>query len=194
MKVNQFTSLRLDHTQLIPYKEEHVEQYHKWMLDEEIRKLTKSELLTIKEEYEMQKSWQEDKDKLTFIICNAANDKLILIGDVNIFTVPAFEVDNLVDNHYLNTGKYGEIEIMIAEKQYRGQNHGYNAIKMILFYANQVGFDQFIVRIAVDNTQSLNFFKRIGFTKLYSNSVFNEQVLHFSHKVENCNILSFPFE
>lgn len=37
-------------------------RYHEWMKSEELQRLTASEPLTLKQEYDMQKSWQEDKD------------------------------------------------------------------------------------------------------------------------------------
>ncbi len=43
-------------------------RYHTWMENEEIRELTASLPLSIDEEYEMQQTWLNDKDKCTFII------------------------------------------------------------------------------------------------------------------------------
>ena len=53
---------------LVPYLARYVEKYHAWMEDPEIRELTASERLTLEEEYEMQRAWQRDNTKHTFII------------------------------------------------------------------------------------------------------------------------------
>ncbi|CAF1000063.1 unnamed protein product [Rotaria sordida] len=53
---------------LVPYGKHHVKKYHTWMENEEIRELTASLPLSIDEEYEMQQTWLNDKDKCTFII------------------------------------------------------------------------------------------------------------------------------
>ncbi|KAF8154896.1 GNAT domain-containing protein [Crassisporium funariophilum] len=68
MKTNSDTVLVGSRVVLVPYRSEHVSKYHEWMLDEDLRTLTASEPLSLEEEYEMQKKWQEDEDKLTFII------------------------------------------------------------------------------------------------------------------------------
>ncbi|CAG4963645.1 unnamed protein product [Parnassius apollo] len=99
---------------LVPYKEYHVPKYHNWMKSEELQKLTASEPLTLEEEYKMQKSWQEDDDKCTFVIldknalCEQNSSEIdAMIGDTNIFITNKEKM-------------LGEIEIMIAEKTARG--------------------------------------------------------------------------
>ncbi|KAL5534927.1 hypothetical protein ACEPAF_3017 [Sanghuangporus sanghuang] len=68
MKANQNLAIVGERVLLVPYRKEHVEKYHEWMLDPELRELTASDPLTLEGEYEMQRKWQEDEDKLTFIV------------------------------------------------------------------------------------------------------------------------------
>lgn len=69
MKLNTHHSLSTPKILLVPYSPHHVPQYHTWMQNPQLQKLTASEPLSIEEEYAMQKSWREDGDKLTFIVC-----------------------------------------------------------------------------------------------------------------------------
>ncbi|EKG14635.1 hypothetical protein MPH_08108 [Macrophomina phaseolina MS6] len=71
MKVNEYTALLTPRVLLVPYSAHHVPTYHAWMQDPAIRAATASEPLTLAEEYAMQRSWRDDGDKLTFIVCAA---------------------------------------------------------------------------------------------------------------------------
>lgn len=108
------------------------------MQDDELRRLTASDLLTIEEEYDMQHSWRVDNDKLTFIVCTHP-DKLTslyaqtlrrgvspgyqdapdrMIGDVNLFLsddVPDEQTDEQADAVTTQPRPViGELMIMIA--------------------------------------------------------------------------------
>ncbi|RHZ80233.1 hypothetical protein Glove_138g57 [Diversispora epigaea] len=74
---------------LVPYRPEHVPKYHEWMKSPFLQEMTASKPLTIEQEYEMQRSWHLDENKM--------------IGDVNLFF-------NDEENSTVS-----EIEIMIAE-------------------------------------------------------------------------------
>ncbi|KAF1845563.1 uncharacterized protein K460DRAFT_337907 [Cucurbitaria berberidis CBS 394.84] len=74
MKLNENDAIITPRVLLVPYSSHHVPAYHEWMQDEDLQKLTASEPLSLAEEYEMQRSWREDADKLTFIVCTAPSD------------------------------------------------------------------------------------------------------------------------
>ncbi|XP_075025804.1 alpha/beta-tubulin-N-acetyltransferase 9 isoform X2 [Calonectris borealis] len=63
MKINQNTVLQGQRVTLVPYTSAHVPRYHEWMQSEELQRLTASEPLSLEQEYEMQRSWQDDADK-----------------------------------------------------------------------------------------------------------------------------------
>jgi len=181
MRVNAHTAIVGDTVILVPYRTEHVEKYHLWMQSAELRELTASDELTLEQEYAMQRSWQEDEDKLTFIILarpleptpsnleltNEDIGALPMIGDVNLFFKnsredPEFEV---------------ECEVMIAEPAYRGQRRAHAALALLLSYACDkldVGKGSFVARIGAANTRSIALFSNLGFKVVRTISVFDE--------------------
>lgn len=115
---------------------------------QEIQKATASEPLTLEEEYSMQRSWREDADKLTFIVCTHPGEQFYnditqkpqtqfmspgeqdapesMIGDVNLFL---YDDDEEEDDEQTNVAEapkrtrtvIGELEIMIARHDQRGK-------------------------------------------------------------------------
>ncbi|XP_053423688.1 alpha/beta-tubulin-N-acetyltransferase 9 isoform X5 [Nycticebus coucang] len=132
MRLNQNTLLLGKKVVLVPYTAEHVPRYHEWMKSEELQHLTASEPLTLEQEYAMQRSWQEDTDKCTFIVLDAEKwqtqpgitEENCMVGDVNLF---------LTD---LEDPTVGEIEVMIAEPGCRGRGLGTEAVLMMLSYVS----------------------------------------------------------
>ncbi|GJE89227.1 acyl-CoA N-acyltransferase [Phanerochaete sordida] len=186
MRANENTMLVGDQIVLVPYREEHVAKYHEWMASTELQELTASEPLTLEEEYEMQRKWQQDEDKLTFIVCARGDgtgesqdlqSALTMIGDVNLFLKgdradPEFEA---------------EVEIMIAERAYRRRGFAATALQMLLSYATApdsprplpVPKERLVVRIGEKNEPSMRLFEKLGFAITKRVAVFEEVEMRF---------------
>jgi len=52
----------------VPYRPEHLPNYHEWMQDPFLLEATASEPLSMDEEIEMQREWRDDEKKCTFIL------------------------------------------------------------------------------------------------------------------------------
>ncbi|TCD60303.1 hypothetical protein EIP91_010410 [Steccherinum ochraceum] len=186
MKANQDTLIVLDDICLVPYRKEHVAKYHEWMLSQELRELTASEPLSLEEEYEMQRKWQNDDDKLTFIICARQTsdtapipilDQLRMVGDVNLFLKGSTEDEDFE----------AEAEIMIAEPSYRRKGIALLALQMMLSYATSptalsplpVPPASLVVRIGESNLSSIRLFEKLGFVLTKKVEIFQEVELRF---------------
>ena len=167
MKLNEDLCLVSEKFTLVPYKHKHVKKYHEWMKNVELQEQTASEPLTLEKEYEMQKSWHEDEDKLTFIILNNEETNEIdrMIGDVNLFIADDEE----------NTIKVGECEIMIAEKSHRGKGLAKPLMTTLIKYAENNNIcSKFIARIGYENKPSQNLFQKLGFEEESRGECFKE--------------------
>ncbi|EIW67798.1 hypothetical protein TREMEDRAFT_18845, partial [Tremella mesenterica DSM 1558] len=145
MKINQNIVLFGTKVILVPYRQ--LQKYHEWMQDVTLREATASEPLTLEEEYEMQRKWAEDEDKLTFIILarqyhsaprSGEERESRMIGDVNMFLADGFEGD-------------AECEIMIAG------NLSYITTRL------NIRPIQLIARIGNTNQASIRLFQTLGF-------------------------------
>lgn len=77
MKINENIQVVGPKVTLIPYLREHVVTYHKWMQDPVLLEATRSEALSLEEEFRMQQSWRNDDDKLTFLISHNESGTLM---------------------------------------------------------------------------------------------------------------------
>ncbi|KAI1783728.1 GNAT domain-containing protein [Ganoderma leucocontextum] len=206
MKANERTAIVHPDVVLVPYRKEHVAKYHEWMTSEELRELTASEPLTLEEEYDMQRKWQEDEDKLTFILLLgtpepftsdappqqgdvglpevATNrlEALPMIGDVNLFFNGARDNGGEDDDFEV------EVEIMIAEPAYRRRGIAHTALQLMLSYATDpaspsplpVARERLVARIGEKNGASIRLFEKLGFSVTKRVAVFEEVELRFS--------------
>lgn len=132
------------------------------MQDPELQAATASEPLTLEEEYAMQRSWREEGDKLTFIVClPAAEGEVVeagvhdgedrMVGDVNVFLSRGEVEDDEEEEdeevqgegegevHRQDSKKdeaaiMGEIELMIALPHLQGQGYGRAALLTFMTY------------------------------------------------------------
>lgn len=143
------------------------------MENEELRELTASERLTLKEEFAMQKSWREDNDKLTFLVLDrrryeeSGNEIESLVGDTNIFI-------NFEDDSGCQI-KTGEAEIMIASQSDRCKGFGYEAmVQMLRYGVDCVGLEKVVAKIGLKNEKSIRMFEKMGFKEESRSEVFQE--------------------
>ncbi|GBE78730.1 N-acetyltransferase 9-like protein [Sparassis crispa] len=162
------------------------------MTSAELRAQTASEPLTLDEEYEMQRKWQLDEDKLTFIILSgeALNPaaqltseiltKLPMIGDVNLF------LKGLPHEEEFEA----EVEVMIAEPAFRCRGLASAAVQLMLSYATSANVEarhhplpvpqeKLVARIGEANTPSIRLFEKLGFAVTKRVAVFEEVELRF---------------
>ncbi|KAF9922030.1 N-acetyltransferase 9 [Linnemannia zychae] len=147
--------------------------------------MTASEPLTIEEEYEMQESWRVDENKCTFIILARTSEEQEItpdnaldqpmVGDVNLFF-------NDHDDPYS-----AEIEIMIAEPDYRRKGMGLEALRMMMTYAYQsLGTKRITAKISTENKGSIQLFlTQLGFIQISYSQIFEEVTLERSLTVPN---------
>lgn len=181
MRLNEHTKLLGERVILVPYEARHVPRYHEWMSNAALRDLTASEELTLNEEYEMQRSWREDDDKLTFIVLCAetyarTNDEIeAMVGDTNLFLRTDEEEEQAEGT---SQQIIAEAEIMIASPEARGKGFGREAMLLMFKYAYvHLPVTKFEAKIDMENSVSLRLFDSFQFNEVRRVEVFHEVTL-----------------
>eukprot|EP00890_Picochlorum_soloecismus_P005625 jgi/Picsp_1/6063/NSC_03417-R1_protein len=161
---------------LVPYRKEHVLQYHEWMKDEELLNATASEPLSLEEEYAMQEEWRVDPTKCTFIVLDkqiedtpgTGNHGGGMVGDVNLFW----------NDH--DDPNCAEIEVMVARKSSQRKGLATEALRLFMAYAVQHLFvSRFRAKILETNSASQQLFSKLGFKEVSRSEIFKEIVYEY---------------
>ena len=163
---------------LVPYRPEHVPTYHGWMGDPWLQEMTASEPLSLEEEYAMCTSWQEDEDKLTFIVLDstAGAGTDAMVGDVNLFFHSWLREEDDADY------AVAEVEVMIGESAARRKGLATEAVRVMLDYAaTELATRKFVAKIKMANEPSLAMFSsKLGFVEVDRDEGFQEIELHLA--------------
>ncbi len=150
MRINENLTIRSSGCLLVPYRREHVPQYHEWMKDPYLQQTTESEPLTMEQEYEMQASWRNDEDKCTFILLDTSPDLVEASKADPEGTLPLQQRTSLMAgdvNLYWNDPEDRstvEIEVMVAEQRSRRKGIAKQALQcMMAFAVQRLGVQRF---------------------------------------------------
>jgi len=193
MRLNEDICIAGQKVVLVPYRREHVPQYHQWMQDPELLELTCSERLSLEDEYENQAAWQADPRKCTFIVLDRTSSSPAppMAGDVNLFVLAADEesaderADNDIDLKHTARAVEVEIEVMIAERGSRRKGLAQEALSLMMaFFLERGGVrvSAFVAKILQSNKASIKLFSSLGFTEFRRIEAFEEVHMQFDVK------------
>ncbi|KAK8790032.1 hypothetical protein WA158_006812 [Blastocystis sp. Blastoise] len=168
--------------ELINFERSHCELYSEWLKDDYILEMTDTDGMTLEDIILSQESYAEEEDKITVLLSvnkeGSANEK-VLIGDCNLFI-------DYVDEE----GDVGELNVMVAEKDYRRKGYAIKAVALMIMWAHKnCNLNEFMAKIKLSNEASYNMFKKLGFTTKTVSKAFKEYELRFTYTNESAKTL-----
>jgi RimJ/RimL family protein N-acetyltransferase len=138
---------------LVDFTQEFVHIFHKWMQEGEVLQLTSTDPMSLEDVTKLSVQSLKGHCIVQIILL-----KGIPIGDVDLF----YSVDE-------DLLRAGEINILIAEKQYRSKGYGkialMNFIENIKRQADSLRPDYLCAKINKENNASIRLFENVGFVK-----------------------------
>jgi RimJ/RimL family protein N-acetyltransferase len=135
-----------------PFTREYISDYHMWLQDPYILRMTESDPNTSLEEvYEMRDDIEKSDDKIHYIIFDKKTNKPI--GDIDLRGI---NIDNGV--------KSAESAIMIAEPEYRKRGYATDALNLILGLGfKKFGINNVTALVLYSNEPSIGLYKKFCF-------------------------------
>lgn len=138
---------------LTPIKREYVDSFIKWLNDPEITQfLTVYRPLTRMEEEDWLENLKNRKDTIHLsIVISEEDDSGKLIGNCGIHNIDW-------------KNRFGEVGIMIGEKEYHNQGYGAEAMELLLEYVfNTVNLNRIELVVYEYNARAIKLYKKLGF-------------------------------
>jgi methionyl-tRNA synthetase len=168
---------------LVPYTRDLVPAYHSLLYeDTTLLDATKTESLSLEEEYQNQLRWESDQSQLIWVLIDDKTGNIA--GDINCF----FQIDDDESSPEATAPSYiAELNLMIA-KDYRRCGLASLIIQKMkqraISYCQDIfqsKIDRFIAKIDDQNVASIKLFEKLGFLHHRHLPCFNE--VHMIYKL-----------
>ncbi|OMJ70747.1 hypothetical protein SteCoe_31196 [Stentor coeruleus] len=162
---------------LVPFENSMAEKYYEWMQNPDLLEATSTDQMTLEEVRNIFFMYQTDPNKYAYMICDrnlfsSENPSLSMIGDVNLFVNESLE---------------GELNIMIANENYRKQGIASEVIRCMISLCSGAFFlSKLIAKISESNQASQRLFKKLGFSEYCHDTDFHQ--VHYCYMLSNAII------
>jgi RimJ/RimL family protein N-acetyltransferase len=154
---------------LVPYEASFVPEYNLCLKNPQLQELTGSEPLSLEEEYEMQRAWQDDESKLCLLILTEGGS---FVGDVNAFF-------RLEEDENGKVCHVAEVSVMVAREEERKKGHASRSLKLLFDLLNKMENrpTKLEARIKTHNEASIALFDKLEFKQESVSEAFGETTM-----------------